>query len=189
MNDDDNQLITQSLHGDIEAFARLARRHGKAIHGYLSRRSSGETADDLLAEVWLRALRSRTTYDQCWTDARPWLYGIARNTLRSHWRDAQRGSRRESEQPFDPWPDVDDSLDVQRSRKALQRGLSALQPEDREVLLLVAWEDLTPSEAAVTLGIPAGTARWRLHRARREFSAAFATAQRIAKSEPTTKEV
>jgi RNA polymerase sigma factor (sigma-70 family) len=187
----DNELIAQSVDRDPEAFAHLARRHGRAIHRYLNRRSSHQMADDLLAEVWLRAFQSRRTYDQSWIDARPWLYGIARNTLRAHWRDGRRDIG-QFELPHDPWNEVDDGLDARRIRTALQSTLNALRAEDREVLLLVAWEGLTPSEAAITLGIPSGTARWRLHRARRTFRAEFATAtaETTSASEPiVTKEI
>jgi RNA polymerase sigma factor (sigma-70 family) len=188
VNVPDNQLVERSLDGDVEAFASLALRHGKVVHRYLSRRSSPGVADDLLGEVWLRAFRSRGTYDQSWEDSRPWLYGIARNVLRGHWRDAKVPGDGLPEQPTDPWAEVDESLDARRASNSLQCGLNALQPADREVLLLVAWEDLTPSEAAITLGIPSGTARWRLHRARRAFSAAFVAAETTTDSEPTSKE-
>ena len=57
-------------------------------------------------------------------------------------------------------------LDSGARARPLKAALSALRPYDREVLLLVAWEGLTPAEAAVALGIPHGTARSRLHRAR-----------------------
>jgi DNA-directed RNA polymerase specialized sigma24 family protein len=94
------------------------------------------------------------------------------------------------ELPHDPWDEVDEDLDAGRLRAALMGGLNALRPEDREMLLLVAWEGLTPSEAAITLGIPAGTARWRLHRARRIFRTEFADSQPTAAADLTiTREV
>ncbi|MFF6971859.1 MULTISPECIES: RNA polymerase sigma factor [Streptomyces] len=51
-------------------------------------------------------------------------------------------------------------------RPKLRRALAGLPAEERELLLLVSWEELTPTEAAAVVGIPAGTARSRLHRAR-----------------------
>jgi RNA polymerase sigma-70 factor (ECF subfamily) len=70
------------------------------------------------------------------------------------------------EDRIDPWPDIDGRLVASAHLGDLKTALRALPPDDREVLLLVAWEELTPSEAAAVLGIPAGTARSRLHRAR-----------------------
>jgi RNA polymerase sigma-70 factor (ECF subfamily) len=74
------------------------------------------------------------------------------------------------EEPFrlaeDPWPAVDDRLDAVRLRLALTAALAALGEDYREVVLLVAWEQLTPTEAALALGLPPSTVRSRLHRAR-----------------------
>jgi RNA polymerase sigma-70 factor (ECF subfamily) len=165
----DGDAVAQSLAGRPEAFAAVVRRHGQAVHAYLRRRSDGQTADDLLGEVWLCAFRSRHSYRNQWPSARPWLYGIARNVLRAEWRRRVSGHDRLTDRGYDPWPDVDARLDATRQRAALDVVLGTLNPKDREVLLLAAWEHLSPAEIAVSLGIPAGTARWRLHRARTQF--------------------
>jgi RNA polymerase sigma-70 factor (ECF subfamily) len=66
----------------------------------------------------------------------------------------------------DPWQAVDQRLDAAALAPELRRALADLPAEERELLLLVSWEGLTPTEAAAVVGIPAGTARSRLHRAR-----------------------
>jgi len=155
---------------DLDSFVDQFRQHGPAVHAYLSRRVGANEADDLFSEVWMRAFRSRHTYDRRHPDPRPWLYGIARHTLSRHW---QRGrtpdalaDRRGSVDPTDPWTAADARLDAAAQRPSLRDALAQLGEEEREVLLLVAWEGLTPAEVALTLGIPQGTARSRLHRAR-----------------------
>jgi RNA polymerase sigma factor (sigma-70 family) len=185
MEDGDGELIARSLQGDVDAFADLARRHGQAIHGYLSRRSSRAVADDLLGEVWVRSFRARRTYDRSWVSARPWLYGIARNVLREHWRKERVGWGL-LDAPQSPWDAVDDRLDARAQRTALLEAVKELKIADREILLLVAWEGLSPSEAAVALGITAGTARWRLHRARRSFRDLFDAKRDAIDSEATS---
>ena len=80
----DGPLIAQSLRGTPEAFVEIVRRHEVAIHGYLTGRPGLRAADDLLGEVWVRAFGARHRYDTSHEDARPWLYGIARNVLRAH---------------------------------------------------------------------------------------------------------
>jgi RNA polymerase sigma factor (sigma-70 family) len=141
-------------------------RHGPAVHAYLARRTSRQNADDLLGEVWLRALRSQANYDRRFPDALPWLYGIARNVLRAHWRSVEpSGANNVDTFSSDPWPDTDRKLDAGALRDTLRHLLDALSDDEREVLLLVTWEQLTPAEAAVALDIPQGTARSRLHRA------------------------
>lgn len=162
----DSEAVARSLDGDPEAFAALVRRHSQAVHGYLFRRSDHQTADDLLGDVWLRAFRSRHGYDQGWSTARPWLYGIAANALRTHWRQHLPGADSPIEPGPDPWSDADARLDAARRWPALRGAIGELCPEDRDVLLLFAWEHLKPAEIAECLGIPQGTARWRLHRAR-----------------------
>jgi RNA polymerase sigma factor (sigma-70 family) len=170
MPDTDASLMRLAASGHAAAFADLLRRHGQAIHAYLTRRGGRAAADDLLSEVWLRAYAARRQYDERWQDARPWLYGIARNVLREHWRRARAGPGGEPVANLaasdDPWPDVDARLDAAARLAELRRALAQLAADDREVLLLVSWEGLAPAEVAVALGIPAGTARSRLHRAR-----------------------
>jgi RNA polymerase sigma-70 factor (ECF subfamily) len=161
-----DETVALAMAGDRESFAVLVREHGQAVHAYLARRAGRGVADELLTEVWLRAWRSRGSYDIGWADPRPWLYGIARNVLRAHWR--MRADRLEG--PFhlaeDPWPAVDDRLDAGHLRLALSAALAALGEDYREVVLLVAWEQLTPAEVAMALGLPPSTVRSRLHRAR-----------------------
>ncbi|MGH9105502.1 MAG: RNA polymerase sigma factor [Acidimicrobiales bacterium] len=161
----DADLIEQSLRGRPDAFVEVVERHEVALHGFLARRAGRQVADDLLGEIWARAFAARASYDLACADARPWLYGIARNTLRGHWRSREL-PRSGSERRTDPWDGVVERLDSDAATRALVPALAALAPGEREVLLLVAWEQLTPAQAAVALGIPQGTARSRLHRAR-----------------------
>jgi RNA polymerase sigma factor (sigma-70 family) len=162
----DADLIGWSLQGRPEPFVEVVGRHETAVHGFLARRGGRQVADDLLGEVWARAFAARATYDSNYADARPWLYGIARNVLRAHWR-AERGvGRQAAEEELDPWDVVVDRLDSTAAVEALVHAVAGLSSDEREVLLLVAWEQLAPAEAAVVLGIPQGTARSRLHRAR-----------------------
>ena len=162
----DGVLIERSAHGRPDAFVEVARRHEVAIHGYLARRAGRQAADDLLAEVWLRAFAARGGYDTGHPDARPWLFGIARNVLREHWRTSGSQPAALDEAVTDPWDGIDARLDSAGRARAVVSAVRALPAAEREVLLLVAWEQLAPAEAAKVLGIPHGTARSRLHRAR-----------------------
>jgi RNA polymerase sigma factor (sigma-70 family) len=86
--------------------------------------------------------------------------------LRAHWRTSQNIDLAIAEATLDPWDEITDRLDSAVRARALVSAVRKLPATERDVLLLVAWEQLTPAEAAAALGIPPGTARSRLHRAR-----------------------
>ena len=166
MDADDATLIERSAQGRPDAFVEVVRRHEAAVHAFLARRAGRQAADDLLGEVWVRAFAARGGYDPARAGARPWLYGIARNVLRAHWSARPDPVRVPGPQSADPWDEVVDRLDSAAQVQTLVSALRALPVTERDVLLLVAWEQLTPAEAAEVLGVPQGTARSRLHRAR-----------------------
>lgn len=169
----DGTLIERSVRGRADAFVEVVRRHEVAVHAFLARRAGQDAAADLLGEVWVRAFAGRGGYDPARASALPWLYGIARNVLREHWRARHTWSW-PAERADDPWDAVIERLDSVAWAKTLIGALRTLPAGEREVLLLVAWEQLTPAEAAAALGIPQGTARARLHRARAALRLALA---------------
>lgn len=106
-------------------------------------------------------------------DPRPWLIATARNLLMNEWRrDAHQREAlaRLDDRDFAPAPTL--GLDP-----VLETALRQLSLDDREALILIAWEDFTPLEAARSLGISATAFRVRLHRARRRLRAALDDAQ------------
>jgi RNA polymerase sigma factor (sigma-70 family) len=152
----------------------LYDRHGDAVYGYLARRVGRQAAEDLTSEVFLRALEARyRTRAHASGSALPWLYGIARNVV---YRQLGARSTRLSDEHADPfeWSRVDARLDASNLAPTLHDILAGLSTTEREVLLLVSWEQLPIGEAAEVLGISAGAARTRLHRARTHASAALA---------------
>ncbi|GAA4970200.1 RNA polymerase sigma factor [Actinoplanes utahensis] len=96
-------LILRSA-ADPETFGRIFDRHADAIHRYLTRRVGRALADDLTAETFLIAFRSRHRYDDDQPDALPWLYGIAANLLRGHQRTEVRQYRALARTGVDPVP-------------------------------------------------------------------------------------
>jgi DNA-directed RNA polymerase specialized sigma24 family protein len=114
----DGALIEWSVRGGPDAFVEVAQRHEVAVHGFLARRAGREVADDLLAEVWLRAFAARGGYDPAHADALPWLYGIARNVLREHWRASLQAAEAPAPDVVDPWDEVNARLDSDASARA-----------------------------------------------------------------------
>ncbi|WP_460395054.1 RNA polymerase sigma factor [Actinophytocola sediminis] len=176
-DDDDAAIITASLRRP-ERFAVIFDRHAAHIQRYLTRRLGRQVADDLVADTFLAAFGQRERYDQARADARPWLYGIATNLARQHQRTEIREYRLRASMSPEPPPDGHaDRVAAQVTASAMHRMLAAaladLADGDREVLLLIAWEDLSYEEVAEALAIPIGTVRSRLHRARKLVRAAL----------------
>ncbi|MES9593214.1 sigma-70 family RNA polymerase sigma factor [Streptomyces sp. NPDC094045] len=172
--DDDAEVVAQSLE-EPEIFAGLYDRHAPDIHRYAARRLGEGAADDITAATFLIAFRSRHRYDGSHRSARPWLYGIAGHLIGKHRRSEERGLRALARTGQDPvaasWSDRSD--DRIAAQAPLAAALAALSPGDRHVLLLVAWADLGYQEVAEALGIPLGTVRSRLNRARRKVREAL----------------
>ncbi|WP_084963814.1 RNA polymerase sigma factor [Thermoactinospora rubra] len=168
---DDAELISRSR-DDPEQFAELFDRHARQIHRYAARRLGTQAADDIVAETFLTAFRRRDSYDPAHKLARPWLYGIATTLIARHRRDEERFLRALERTGIDPLPapmadEVVERVAAQGQERRLAGALARLSKKERDVLLLIAWADLSYEEAAQALGIPVGTVRSRLHRARR----------------------
>jgi RNA polymerase sigma factor (sigma-70 family) len=159
--------ILASPPGQPDPMGVLYERHAPAVFRFLARRAGPSVAEDLLSEVFIAALDGRAKFVAHDSgSALPWLYGIAMNVLRRHFRQGA-AQWLAAEDPGMDWDAVDARLDAEAKRAQLRSALKVLSERDRELLLLVAWEGLTPAEAAEVLGIGKVAARSRLHRARR----------------------
>lgn len=179
----DDAAVIESSWREPEQFATLFDRHAPHIYRYLARRAGRQVADDLVAETFLAAFAKRDRYDLGHPDARPWLYGIATNLVGQHRRDQARQDRitqaAAAAEPEVPGHADRVAADVtaQAMRTLLEGALAVLSAGDRDVLLLIAWEQLTYEETAHALGIPVGTVRSRLNRARGVVRAALASTE------------
>jgi RNA polymerase sigma-70 factor, ECF subfamily len=156
----DAAVIERSL-VDPHAFASIFDRHFDAVHGYARRRLGRSLAEEIASETFIRAFDRRDSFDASRVDARPWLFGIAANLMRRHWRTERRrlGALQRLEPSGTQQPAPDDRAD-------LIAALDALPAKEREALLLFALADLSYEEIAEALGVPIGTVRSRLSRAR-----------------------
>jgi RNA polymerase sigma-70 factor (ECF subfamily) len=128
-------------------------------------------ADDLVAETFTIAWRR---FDDIPADAPvPWLSGVARNVARNQ---ARRDRTRVALTARLPRDDLVAPPDEPSDTGAVLAALASLRDEDREVLRLVAWDGVDPSQLSVALGCSPGAARVRLHRARARFADAVTRA-------------
>ena len=169
----DGALFAHSL-SEPQIFTIVFERYYRPVYRYLSRRVGPTLADDLAAETFTRAFERRSAYDTAAERALPWLLGIAVNLLAHHHRSEGRQFRAlagiaGSGANDDSAEGAAGRLDAANSRAGLVRALEQLDDYDREALLLYAWGELTYAEIAGVLGIPIGTVRSRLNRARRKL--------------------
>ena len=143
-----------------------------SLHRYLSRRVGGSAGDDLTAATFATAYANWERWDAA-RPVRPWLYGIAANLVRRHWRDEERMLRAYARTGIDPvLADNDDTLDrvdARSRQRELAAALASLRRGDREILLLHAWAELSDAEIAAALSLPLGTVKSRLHRTREKL--------------------
>jgi len=164
---------------DPEGFERAFTANFRTIHQFLSRRAGSAVADDLTAETFAIAFRRRRSFDPERGALLPWLYGIAANLIGKHSRAEVRMLRAYARTGADPvlmetqTDEADGRLASAAVRQDLAAALAALTNGDRDVLLMIAWADLSYTEVATALGIPVGTVRSRLHRARARIRAAL----------------
>jgi RNA polymerase sigma factor (sigma-70 family) len=169
-------MRTPSAAGQTD-FAALYEQHFDVVHGYLCRRVGRDHGEELAAQTFACALRDLSRFDAARGPVRAWLFGIASNVLRSGQRSEVRRLRAIARTGVDDLlfdtDEADERIDAKRVTRALAGVLAELSPGDREVLLLTAWAELSSEEIGSALGIPAGTVRSRLNRARSQVRRAL----------------
>jgi RNA polymerase sigma-70 factor (ECF subfamily) len=153
-------------------FGVVFDRHATVLHRYLVRRLGPDEGENLVGEVFRIAFEKRHTYDPARPSARPWLYGIASNLVAKHRRREARRLRATARlagrrlAPDDLADRVSGALDADRLWHRVADAVAALPEPERDALLLHVWEGLPYDDIATAQGVPVGTVRSRLHRAR-----------------------
>ncbi len=171
----DGDIIARSR-DDPSAFGLLFDRHAASIHRYVARRTNATVADDVMAETFLVAFERRSSFSSAYTNAAPWLFGIATNLLRHHHRQEVRTLRalaRMGQEPVasgdsrDVSAEANDRLDALAALRDVGAALRRMPQSQRDTVLLHAWADLTYDQIATAMDVPIGTVRSRLNRARK----------------------
>jgi RNA polymerase sigma-70 factor (ECF subfamily) len=171
MEPQDAILWSRVRTGDADALGLLFERHAHAIYNYCFRRiGDWAAAEDMLSVVFLEAWRHRDK-ELPPDKVLPWLYGIATNVVRNRRRSERRyrGALRRIPRPQDEprFDDLSDSrLDEERQMRHVLALLSQLPKHEQDVFALCAWSEMSYADAALALGVPIGTVRSRLSRAR-----------------------
>ncbi|GGS38600.1 RNA polymerase sigma factor [Streptomyces griseoviridis] len=158
--------------GDRDAFAELYEEYARPVYNYAYRLTGDwSTAEEVMGDTFLEAWRGRTRLDPDRGALGPWLLGIATNKARNANRGTGRRlaflARRPAPEPVADFAEESAGrLDDARRLAAVRQVLGRLRRTEREVLALCVWSGLDYPQAAEALGVPVGTVRSRLSRAR-----------------------
>lgn len=172
----DAELVAEALAGSERAFRDLVRRHERPVYGLILRMVRDPAlAEDLAQEVFLRVFRNLGSYDPRFKLSN-WLLRIAQNLTIDYLRLRRLDTVPLDDDPLGRTPDermaagpADDparGIETSDLRAALERALSALRPEYRQLVVLRYLEELSYEDIVEITGLPLGTVKSHLHRAR-----------------------
>lgn len=165
------------------AFAQVFDRHFLTLYRFLARRVGPTDAEDIAVEVFTIAFRQRGDYVALGTSALPWLYGIANNLVSRHRRSEQRYLNALRRVPEAPSPATEEEIvartDADRLWPVVAAALARLSDDERDALLLFVWADLRYADIAQLVGVPVGTVRSRINRARHRLKTEITTWNQI----------
>ena len=177
---EETELIERARRGEVDAYEELVRRHTQvAVRTAHLVGGGADDAEDAVQEAFVKAYAALPRF-RAGAPFRPWLLRIvaneARNRRRSAGRRAGLALRAVEDRPSgDAAPSPEVAVLAGESRAALLAAVNALRDEDREVIGLRFFLDLSEAETAETLGIPRGTVKSRLSRALRRLREQFPT--------------
>lgn len=167
----DSDIIRRSR-SDPEAFGEIYARHGQTIAEFVARRVPADRADDIVALVFVTAFRRRRRYDRARGVCLPWLYGIARNTLRNEYRRWQVEKRQTALHAaalpsieLDPADAIVDRMEATELVNNMATDIARLPDQQRQTLLLFA-DGYSYQQIAAQMNCEVGTVRSRISRAR-----------------------
>ena len=176
----DAELLRRSA-TEPSVFGGLYRRHGVAVRRYVVRRVGIESGEDLAAEVFARAFRTRGKCRADHGSALPWLLGVANHVIGDHRRLERRRLATLEHMLVEA-----DKHPVERDlglSPEMLRALRRLSTADRDTLLLLVWGELSRDEVAAALGVPVGTVNSRIARARKRLASDLAPVGPTARSD------
>jgi RNA polymerase sigma factor (sigma-70 family) len=160
----DEELMRRVREGEVSLLSALFNRHYRPLFRYCWR-MTGETqlSEDLVQEVFLKILRHRESF-RSESSFTTWMYAIARNTHLDAWAKRKRETPLEHDTRLAAEP-VSDSLERRQEAALLNQVLLRLPEDQREVIVMSRFLEMTHAEIGLVMGCGAGTSRTRLCRA------------------------
>ena len=171
MNSNNGPLDTERQQScrDKQWFTDLYRRHYQKLLTYARKRTDSATADEVVSETFLVAWRRIDDIPE--GSETPWLFGVARNVLKTSSRSIRRKQALQNKVIAAPDTDhIENQPDRDPRAETLKIAMAHLDKQDRELLLLSAWEEMSNTTIAARLGITSNAVSIRLHRARKKLA-------------------
>lgn len=191
MTGTDHELLLAWRTGDRRAGAALFDRHFASIRRFFINKACSESeVEELVQRAFVAALESAARFRGD-ASVKTWLISIARNVQREWIREVLR----EAVDPVEPdamcsekiGPGISTALDVQREQQLLLTALRRLPLEQQTLLELFYWEELTASELVEVFGVPEGTIRTRLRKAKLDLRGTIETLARTQEELDSTR--
>lgn len=170
---DSERVMVDEADGAAPQFEAVFEAHRAAVLAYVRRRLEAKLAEDAVAETFAIAWRRRNEIP---SEPLLWLYSTARGVVSNQRRSEYRRRRLADRLTFERSATGDDPARLVADRLELARAFDSLDENDQELLMLVAWEGLTPRQGATVLGCSSAAFRVRVHRARKRFEQGLAEA-------------
>jgi len=164
--DNEKDIIVSCQQGDLEKFSWLYDKYIKKIYDFIYFKTTHkETAKDLTSQTFFKALEKIKTFNSDKGTFSAWLYQIARNTVIDHYR-----TRKKTVDIDDVWDmaedqDIERDIDVQEKLKSVEKHLAKLKSEQREIIIMRIWQDMSYAEIAEALDKSEGSCKMAFSRA------------------------
>jgi RNA polymerase sigma factor (sigma-70 family) len=164
----DNALMLQVKSGDLDKMALLFQRYHRQLYGFLFYQCGDrQSSEDMVQNVFLRMLVSRHTFTGN-GEFRTWIYHLARNVLKDYFSKTKRRAEQYDisayEETINSGMSPDEALDKKIQLRLLNKAMSGLNAEDREILALSRFHEMKYAEIAEIMDINVGTVKVRVHR-------------------------
>jgi len=179
-------LVRRCIAGDVVAWEEIVRRYNRRIYNICYRfAGSGDDAQDLTQEVFIKMFRTLSSYDVERGAFMTWVTTITRNLLVDHFRRSKQDrmtdsldaapSEHEDAMPLsdkieDKGPSADTRVQGRETGELVHRALQKLSPELREAVILRDLQDMDYKDIATVLKVPEGTVKSRINRGRAELA-------------------